>query len=95
MCIEWTTLAQADLLHIHDYISRDNPKAAVAVIAAIRTIVRTQLATAPFSGRAGRVAGTRELVIPRLPYLIAYRVTDASVQVLRILHGAQPWPDTL
>jgi len=90
--IEWTTLAEADLRHIYAYISSDNPRAAVAVVAAIRIAIRGQLAASPFSGRVGRVADTRELVIPRLPYIVAYRVTDRSLQMLRVLHGAQRWP---
>jgi len=92
MRIEWTTLAEADLKHIFAYINDDNPTAAVKVIAAIRQAVRGQLSTSPFSGRIGRVKNTRELVIPRLPYIVAYRVTDVSIQILRVLHGAQRWP---
>jgi toxin ParE1/3/4 len=95
MRIEWTTLADSDLRHIHGYIAADSQKAAVAVIAAIRRAIRGQLATSPFSGRVGRVEGTRELVIPRLPYIVAYRVADSRVQILRILHGAQRWPKVL
>ena len=34
--------------------------------------------------------GTRELVIPKSPYIIAYRVLESNaVQILRIWHGAQ------
>ena len=47
----------------------------------------------PESGRPGRLAGTRELVIPRTPYIAAYAVTADTVRVLRILHSAQMWPD--
>lgn len=92
MRIEWTNLADVDLKHIYAYIREDSPKAAVAVLASIRRAVRGQLTTSPLSGRIGRVDGTRELVVPRLPYIVAYRVTAAGVQVLRVLHGAQRWP---
>jgi toxin ParE1/3/4 len=95
MRIEWTTLADADLRHIHAHIKGDSPKAAVAVLASIRRAVRGQLATSPFSGRIGRVDGTRELVVPRLPYIVAYRVTDTAIQILRVLHGAQRWPKSV
>jgi toxin ParE1/3/4 len=93
MRIEWSTLADADLKHIYAYISEESPKAAVAVLSAIRRAVRGQLATSPMSGRVGRVAGTRELVVPRLPYLVAYRIGHSRVQILRVLHGAQRWPN--
>ena len=95
MKIEWTILAYADLKHIHDYISEDNPQAAIAVLAAIRSAVRGQLKTSPLSGRIGRVADTRELMVPRLPYIVAYRIDASSVQILRVLHGAREWPELL
>ena len=47
------------------------------------------------SGRPGRVAGTRELVVTGTPYVAAYQVTRETVRILRVLHGAQQWPDDL
>lgn len=85
-------LAEADLKHLLAHIGNDSSNAAVKVIAAIRTAVPGQLPGSPFSGRVGRVKGTRELVISRLPYIVAYRLTDDSLQILRGLHGAQRWP---
>jgi addiction module RelE/StbE family toxin len=49
----------------------------------------------PESGRLGRVEDTRELVVQRIPFLIAYRITGEIVRILRVLHGAQSWPDDL
>jgi toxin ParE1/3/4 len=45
----------------------------------------------PLSGRTGRLAGTRELVIVRTPYIVIYS-SNGIVVLLRILHGAQKWP---
>ena len=72
----------------------ENPTAALRLIERIRAAV-TRLATSPALGRPGRAAGTRELVIPRTPYIVPYRVTGAVVQIITILHGAQRWPDRL
>jgi toxin ParE1/3/4 len=47
------------------------------------------LETFPNLGRAGRIAGTREITMA--PYVIVYRVAQA-VEILRIYHGAQNWP---
>lgn len=47
----------------------------------------------PHSGRIGRVEGTRELVYPSLPYVAVYRVTAEAVEISRILHGRQRWPE--
>ena len=44
-------------------------------------------------GRPGRIEGTRELVISRTPYIAAYRIAGDTVRILRLLHGAQQWPD--
>jgi plasmid stabilization system protein ParE len=53
----------------------------------------SRLARFPASGRPGRVAGTRELVIAGTPYIVPYRVTGDAVQIITILHGAQRWPE--
>ena len=50
------------------------------------------LAEQPHQGRAGRVPGTRELVITDTPYIIPYRVVEDTVQILRVLHGKRKWP---
>jgi plasmid stabilization system protein ParE len=46
----------------------------------------------PFAGPEGRVKGTRELVVARTPYIVAYRIHEAEIQILAVLHGAQRWP---
>jgi plasmid stabilization system protein ParE len=32
----------------------------------------------------GRIPGTRELVVPGLPYIVLYEVADTAVQILHI-----------
>jgi toxin ParE1/3/4 len=92
--IEWLDRAERDLDHAIEHILADNPAAALSVHAAIRRAVE-RLATYPEIGRIGRVAGTRELVIPRLPYVVVYRVRETRVQILRLLHTARRWPEEL
>ena len=82
--IEWREPAVADLMAIVDYISDDNPGAALALMDEI-------LADHPKRCRPGRVAGTRELIV-RPNYLVVYAETAAKVTVLRVLHAAQMWP---
>ena len=50
------------------------------------------LAEFPEMGRVGRVRQTRELVIPRSPYIAVYRIGGGTIRILRILHGSQRWP---
>ncbi len=44
------------------------------------------------SGRAGRVPGTRELVIANTPFIAAYAIQNARIVILAVYPGAQPWP---
>jgi toxin ParE1/3/4 len=49
----------------------------------------------PLAGRAGRIPGTRELVVPGTPWIIPYRVRQGFVDILAVIHGARKWPDYL
>jgi len=92
MRLRWSTLAKADRAAIFDYIEMDNPRAAVAIDERISNQIQG-LRRFPEMGRAGRVVGTRELVIVRTPYIAAYLIEKSAVLILRILHGAQLWPE--
>lgn len=91
MEIIWRRAALNDLRSIHEFIAEDNPGAAARVHAAIRAAVGS-LADHPNLGRAGRVEGTRELVIVGLPYIVAYRVADDQVRILAVIHTSRQWP---
>jgi len=45
----------------------------------------------PYLFRPGRVAGTRELVA-HPNYVIVYRVTETTIEVLSVLHARQHYP---
>lgn len=88
--LEWKASAVADLMAIVDYISDDNPDAALALMDEIQGKVE-QLPAHPKRCRPGRVNGTRELVV-RPNYIVIYAETPEVVTVLRVLHAAQMWP---
>ncbi len=46
----------------------------------------------PMIGHGGSLQGTRELVVPGLPYIIVHRVEPGTVVVLGVYHGAQRRP---
>lgn len=92
MRVRWLTLALDDLDHAVDFIATDNPGAAKRVAGKIWQAAQT-LARHPSMGRTGRVAGTREWVIRGTPYIMAYRVRDEALEILRVLHTAMEWPD--
>ena len=91
MIVEWSNPARDDLIAIASYIATDDPVAALDVMDRIDSAVG-RLADHPGSGRPGRISGTRELVIPDLPYIVAYRIHRERVQILRLLHAARRWP---
>ena len=93
MRIEWTRRAAGNLDAVQAYIEADDPVAAARVALRILAAVQ-QLADHPELGRAGRVPGTRELVVAGLPYTVPYRVVGSVVQVLRVFHDRTRWPDT-
>lgn len=89
----WTHEALTNLWQIRLYIAEDNPQAAKEVFNRIMDLVEAQVAEYPQVGRAGRIHGTRELVISGLPYIAVYRVRSNQVEILNVIHTSQQWPD--
>jgi len=83
-----------DRTAIFDYIEADSPDAAVMIDDRIEAAAET-LEHCPELGRPGRIEGTRELMVPGTPYIVAYRSLGTRVRILRVLHGAQRWPDEM
>jgi toxin ParE1/3/4 len=94
MRLIWTGPAVRDLASAQAYISLDKPSAADRQVELVLAAV-SGLAQFPEMGRPGRRAGTYELVVPKTPFIVAYRVIADAVVVLRILHGRQRWPDRI
>ena len=88
MRLRWRLSAVSDLADIQDFISENDPSAAQAVAdRVLRSVDR--LEAFPKLGRTGRVPGTRELVVPGLPYIVVYTCDDADVTVIGVFHGAR------
>lgn len=94
MIVVWSPRAIEHLAHLRAYIARDNSKAANRIASALLEAVE-HLAKLPNLGRPGRVTGTRELVVPRTPYIIAYRLRGDRLEVIAVFHGKQKWPKQL
>lgn len=93
MKLVWTEPARQDLRDIFSYIAEENPHAAKRLLAEIRERA-VLLQDRPELGRAGRVDGTRELVLTGTQYILPYRVKDTQIQILAVLHSARLWPDS-
>jgi len=92
--VRWLRRALANLNAEAEYIAVDNPVAAGRVVLRILRAVDL-LKKNPAMGRAGRVAGTRELVVEGTPYIVPYRVRGEAVEILRVFHAARKWPEKL
>lgn len=91
MRLRFSPRAHLQLRQIRDYIARDRPDAAELVRGRIFATI-TNLRALPRLGRSGQRAGTRELLVAGLPYLIVYRldIGDADeLVILGIFHAAQ------
>lgn len=85
--IQFTRSALNDIRRIESHIGEENPAAASRV--AIQIVATCdRLEYLPERGRPGLVSGTRELV-SCWPYVIVYRITGSSVEILRVWHSAQ------
>ena len=87
--LEWTEPAVADLESIQDYIARDSPEYADALIERLILSV-DRLESFPESGR--RVSEStdpkiRELLVES--YRVIYRLKKGSAQILAVAHGAR------
>jgi toxin ParE1/3/4 len=78
MTVQFLPEAQSDIQSIFDFIALHDPVMASRVVGQIQRAT-DRLAVFPFSGRVGAVVPTRELVVPRLPYIVVYSVGPDSL----------------
>jgi toxin ParE1/3/4 len=92
--VRWFRPALDDLKQQVSYIAADNPEAARRIADRIRDAGNDLGSFA--TGRHGRVAGTYEKSVPRLPYMIAYSINlihgRETISIVRIIHTARDWP---
>lgn len=90
----WNPLALDDREDIMDYIAQDNPVAAIELDELIE-LKANELIDRPELYRAGRVRGTREMVV-HSNYVVIYKIWKAKdeIEILRVKHAAQQRPTT-
>ena len=77
--VRWALRALEDLHEIHDFIARDSPRAAEALVERIFS-ASERLTSFPLSGR----------LVPEFPgsgYREQYRVADVVVWIVTVVHG--------
>ncbi len=87
MALKWTQTALRTADEIAGFIAQDNPSRATSFVQELKDSIG-KLQDHPGMGRAGRVPGTRELVLHK-NYLAIYRVRDENVEILRLHHVAR------
>jgi toxin ParE1/3/4 len=90
MKVFWTPEAEFDRDEIWDYIAKDSRSAAVRMDELFSEAVR-RLTSYAHLGPAGRIAGTREVVV-RQNYRVVYQTMEDTVWVLALVHAARRWP---
>lgn len=88
----WTQKAEQDLENI---LAHYHNEAGLRVAQSIYVRIRAQVQSlTQFSERTrlGRVAGTRECVIARLPFIAVIQVQGNEVVVLNVVHTARKYP---
>ena len=89
----WSDNARHDYFAILRHIAQGNPDAADRIVDAIEQAgnALSEFAT----GRPGRVNGTYEKLVPRLPYILAYAIASQDgrevIAILRVIHMARDW----
>ena len=93
MKTEWLRKAVQNLDDEAEFVAKENPLAAQLLVGRIHRAV-FHLGENPAVGRAGRIQGTRELVVPSTPYIIPYRVNAQAerIEILRVLHASRKLP---
>lgn len=87
--IEWSGEASRDFEEAMEYIAVDSEAAALLVATRILTAIE-HLGDLP-TGHPGRVKGTYEKLVQKTSYVIAYTLSDGTVGITRVIHGARDW----
>ena len=88
MRLRWTPSAAADLEEISNHLRDQLPHLRQSTLQKIYREIQA-LKTFPNIGRQGLEPNTRELSFTPLPYIAVYRISNNSIEILRIYHGAQ------
>jgi toxin ParE1/3/4 len=91
MRVKWLRKALRNLDEEATYIAADDAAATRLVVQRVLESAAL-LAEQPGLGRAGRVPGTRELVIHKTRYIAPYRVRGDAVEILRVFHTSRRPP---
>lgn len=91
MRVRFTATAFAELNDIRDYIAKDNPTAAKAVVLRVEQVI-ARIAQYPQIAREIDPSGVRVFPVGPFPYLIFYTVGEEEVIIRNVRHGRRRRP---
>jgi plasmid stabilization system protein ParE len=91
MRIRYSRRAFAEREAIFDYLEKRNPQGALNLMRAIKGAIRS-LAIHPRLGQVTNRVGIYELIVPRRPYKVYYRIEREEVWIVHIRDARRrPW----
>ncbi len=85
MEVKFTTRVIGDVDIIYEYLSRDDECVAKSVLMQIEKII-DYIKEFPELGKNGDLKNTREIIVPKLPFVIVYEVVNSVIYILTIFH---------
>lgn len=85
----WSTPARLQLTKIVMRVAEEDPIAALNLDEMVDKKVQL-LVKFPYSGRIGRVPGTREAIVGN--YILVYEIREEKIAIDCIFHGAMKYP---
>ena len=92
MRLKWLSKARSDLISIHGYIHSYNPAAAERISKEI-TRAALRLKAFPQLGRPSDQVDVRLMQVPRLPYLLPYRVSGGTIEIIAVFDERRERPE--
>jgi addiction module RelE/StbE family toxin len=91
MRVRFTATALAEMTEIRDYIAKDNPVAAKAIVLRIEQVI-ARIAQFPHIAREIVESSVRVFPVGPFPYLVFYTVDQGGVIVRNVRHGKRKRP---
>ncbi len=89
MLIKWAVSAQEDLRSILQYFINEQDEETGQELVNGLFGSTTRLENFPLSGKPGEIHDTRELILPKLSYILVYKVNNATVEIIRVIHTSK------
>ena len=94
--VVWSKSACADLKKVEACFSQRGNAGLGKKVATHISLAAARLALFPLAGKQGRIGVTRELLVPKIPYMVIYvPETYEKIGVVRILPTDRVWPASL